>query len=256
MITIKKPEEIAALREGGRILASILERLAKKVAPGVSTQDLEDEARAEISRAGARPSFLHYKPYGAKRPFPAVLCVSVNDAIVHGIPNEAGTILQEGDIVSLDLGLVYKKMFTDMAVTVPVGKVDATGLRLIKTTEEALRAGIAAAEGGKTVGDIGEAIESFVRGSGFGIVRELSGHGVGYSVHEDPYVPNYGTKGQGAKLRPGMVIAIEPMLTEGGEAMKLDRDGYTYRTKDGKRAAHAECTVLITEGKPEVLTRL
>ncbi|MBX4209469.1 type I methionyl aminopeptidase, partial [Candidatus Parcubacteria bacterium] len=204
---------------------------------------------------GDTAAFLGYKPYGAKRPYPASLCVSVNDAVVHGIPNEEPYILQEGDIASLDLGLVHRGLVTDMAITVPVGLIDAEAKELIRTTKAALEKGIKAAKPGHTTGHIGEAVESLVAPLGYGIVQELAGHGVGYSVHEDPYVPNYGTAGEGEPLVPGMVIAIEPILNEGTEKIFLDKDGYTYRTKDGKRSAHFERTVVITERGCEILTK-
>lgn len=254
MITIKTEEDIAILREGGRRLAAILKTLAAAVKPGISTRELDALARELVQKGGDTSAFLGYKPFGAKRPYPAALCVSINDEIVHGIPNEKEKILKKGDIVSLDMGLVHKKMFTDMAVTVPVGDVDASAKKLLKVTEEALARGIAAARGGNRVGDISHAVESFVRPHGYGIVEELSGHGVGYQVHEDPYVPNYGKKNSGPILKPGMVIAIEPMVNEGTKATILDADGYTYKTADGKRSAHFEKTVLITKDEAEILT--
>lgn len=255
-VTIKKPVEIGHLREGGKLLAGILRIVADRVAPGVHTKELEDFARAEMEKAGGIPAFLGYKPHGAKRPYPAALCVSINDAIVHGIPNEEDFVLKEGDIVSLDAGLKYKNLYTDTAITVPVGRVRPEEQKLIDVTKEALEAGIRAVRAGGTVGDIGFAVEEFVRPHGLGIVRELSGHGVGYKVHEDPYVPNYGEKGQGERLQAGMVIAIEPMLTLGTEKIKLDKDGYTYRTTDGSKAAHFEHTIVVTESGAEILTQL
>jgi methionyl aminopeptidase len=256
MITIKTKEEIAILREGGTRHAEILQRVTAAVVPGVSTRELDSLALKLVKEKGDTPAFLNYKPYGAKRPYPATLCVSINDEVVHGIPNEHDRILNEGDIVSLDLGLIHNGLITDMAVTVPVGKVDEEAHKLMETTKEALRLGIKAAKGGKTVGDIGSAIATFVRPKGYGIVEELAGHGVGYSVHEDPYVPNFGAKGEGAKLHPGMVIAIEPMLNEGTKEVYLDKDGYTYKTADGSRSAHFEHTILITKSDPVILTSL
>lgn len=256
MITIKTKEDIAILREGGKRHAFILNELAKKVAPGISTKELEDEALRLIREGGDEPAFLNYKPYGAKRPYPASLCVSINDEVVHGIPNEEPKILQEGDIVSLDLGVKHKGLITDMAVTVPVGKVSEEAAKLLQVTQEALMLGIKAAKGGKTVGDIGAVIERFVAPFKYGIVEELSGHGVGYSVHEDPYVPNVGDKNTGARLQPGMVIAIEPMLNIGSRKVKLSKDGYTYKTFDGSLSAHFEHTILITKSAPEILTKL
>ena len=163
-------------------------------------------------------------------------------------------MISEGDIVALDMGLIHKKMYLDSAVTVAVGKVDEAGKKLIQVTKDALAVGVKAARAGKHTGDIGYAIERFIKPTGFGIVRELAGHGVGYDVHEDPYIPNYGKRGRGDLLKPGMVIAIEPMINEGGDDIYVDDDGFTFRTKDGKRSAHFEHTVLITNGEAEVLT--
>jgi len=255
-VRIKKPEDIEILREGGRRHAFILQKIAEFVAPGVSTKDLDDLANRLISEGGDKAAFLGYKPYGAKRPYPASLCVSVNDAVVHGIPNEEPVVLKEGDIVTLDLGLNHRGMITDMAVTVPVGKIDAVAKKLLNTTREALDIGIKAVKPGNTVGHIGEAIESHISPHGFGIVKELAGHGVGYSVHEDPYIPNYGKAGEGELLVPGMVIAIEPIINEGTKKIKLDKDGYTYKTVDGLRSVHFEHTVLVTDEGSEILTAL
>lgn len=255
MIRPKTPAEIAVLKEGGKRLAFILRELAKAVAPGVSTADLNTLGEKLIAEGGDTAAFLNYQPGGAKRPYPASICISINDEIVHGIPNEHPKILKEGDIVSLDAGLVHGGLITDSAITVPVGKIDALSRRLLETTEKALSVGIAAAHAGATTGDIGAAIEKFVEPSGFSIVDELCGHGVGYEVHEDPQIPNFGIRGRGARLPVGAVVAIEPMLNEGTERIVLDSDGYTYRTKDGKRSAHFEHTIVITETGADVLTR-
>lgn len=254
-IKLKKPEDIAILREGGKRHAFILRELSKMVAPGVSTKDIDDAAARLIAEGGDKAAFLNYKPYGAKRPFPASICISVNDAVVHGIPNEYPVILKEGDTVTLDLGLIHNGLITDAAVTLPVGKVDAAATKLLKATKQALALGIQAAKAGNTTGHIGEAIELYIGPMGYGIVEELAGHGVGYKVHEDPYVPNYGIAGEGDKLVAGMVIAIEPIINEGTEQILLDKDGYTYRTADGKKSAHFEHTVVITENGCEVLTQ-
>ena len=254
MIIIKTPEEIEILRESGRHLAKVLHKVKEKVVPGISTFELDAYAEKLIIDGGDTPAFLNYRPEGADFPFPASLCISINNEIVHGIPSKE-RILQEGDIVSIDLGLRHKGLFTDMAMTVPVGEVSATSLKLMKITEQSLQVGIDAAEAGKTVGDIGYAIESFVRPHKYGIVEVLSGHGVGRAIHEDPYIPNFGKKGHGAKLVPGMVVAIEPMLNNGTKNVVMSDDGYTFRTADGKRSAHFEHTVLITENGPEILTK-
>ena len=254
-IIIKTKEEIEILRKGGRRLAEVLYKVREKVKPGISTWELDKYAFGLIKEMGDEPAFLNYKPEGADFPYPASICISVNDEVVHGIPDK-GKILKEGDIVSLDLGLKHKNLFTDMAVTVGVGKISASSEKLLRVTEQALMAGIEAAQGGYKVGDISHAIEGFVRPYRYGIVDILSGHGVGKYIHEDPYIPNFGKAGTGPKLVPGMVIAIEPMINNGTKNVVLDKDGYTFRTADGKRSAHFEHTILITEGEPEVLTRM
>ncbi|MFA6445830.1 MAG: type I methionyl aminopeptidase, partial [Candidatus Paceibacterota bacterium] len=243
MITIKTPQDIIKLREGGSRLAYILRELGKAIVPGISTLDLENLALKLVKEGGDKAAFLNYRPHGAKRPFPAALCVSVNDAVVHGIPNEQPYILKEGDIVSLDMGLLHDGLYTDSAITVGVGKIDKKAEQLLDVTKRSLELGIQAAQGGSTTGDIGFAVARYAMQFGFGIVKELCGHGVGHKIHEDPFVPNYGNRGEGDKLRPGMVIAIEPMLNEGTEEIILDADGYTYRTSDGKRSAHFEHTI-------------
>ena len=255
MIIIKTPEEIEILREGGKRLAAVLSKVKEKVKPGISTWELDKYTEKLIKDMGDYPATLNYLPEGASYPYPASLCISVNNEVVHGIPKK-DKILQEGDIVSLDLVLKHKNLFTDMAVTVPVGEVSASSLKLMKVTEDALKVGINAAQGGNRIGDIGHAIESFVRPHRYGVVEILSGHGVGRAIHEDPYVPNFGKANTGAKLMPGMVIAIEPMLNNGTKNVVLDNDEWTFRTADGKKSAHFEHTILITEGEPEILTKL
>jgi len=256
-ITIKTKEDIKNLREGGRRLAEIVEKLARAVHPGVSSLELNALAEKLTREGGDEPAFLNYKPYGAAKPYPASLCVSINDEVVHGIPNSKEKILKEGDVVSLDMGLKHKNLFTDMAVTVAVGKIDPETQKLLDVTRESLERGIAAAKAGARVGDISYAVESFIKSSGaYGIVEELAGHGVGYKVHEDPYVPNFGKKNIGPVLKAGMVIAIEPMVNLGTKKVVLDEDGFTYKTADGKPSAHFEHTVAITEKGAEVLTIL
>jgi methionyl aminopeptidase len=256
MITIKSSEEIEVMREGGKRLAFILQEVSKAVKPGVSTAELNDLATALAEERGDIPSSLNYKPKGAKRAYPASICVSINDEIVHGIPNENPRTLKEGDIVSLDMCLTHSGLVTDSAITVGVGKIDSVAQKLINVTKEALYSGIKAAKVNKHTGDIGYTVERVAKANGFTIVEDLCGHGVGYSVHEDPYVPNYGERGRGDKLRSGMTIAIEPMLNEGRRDIVIDKDGYTFRTKDGSRSAHFEHTVVITNGEPEILTKL
>ena len=254
-VIIKTKEEIEILREAGRRLATVLQKVKSKVVPGVTTKELDQYAYDLIKDLGDEPAFLNYQPEGADRPFPASLCTSINDEIVHGIPN-SNIVLKEGDIISIDLGLKHKGMFADHAMTVPVGRVSEGVKKLLDTTEKALLVGIDAAQPGFKTGDIGHAIESFVRPSGYGIVEILAGHGVGKYIHEDPYIPNFGKPGKGVELRPGMVIAIEPMLNMGTKNVTLDDDGYTFRTADKKKSAHFEHTVLITENGPEILTKV
>src|SRR3989344_4007548 len=254
MIRLKTLEEIKILQEGGRRLAEILSMLVSRVAPGVSTLSLEEEALRLIKKGGDEPAFLGYKPQGARRPFPAALCVSINDEIVHGIPNEIEKIVKEGDIVSLDFGLLHHGFITDAAITIPVGEVDEESKKLIETTRTALASGIETALPGSTIGDIGAAITRVVRESGFTLAESLVGHGVGYRVHEDPFVPNFGVVGMGEKLVPGLVIAIEPMVNIGKSGIKTSSDGYTIKTRDGSRSAHFEPTVAITEKGNIILT--
>ena len=253
-VIVKNKEQIKIIREGGKILARVLDKVAKKAKPGISTFELDKYAHDLIIKEGGIPAFLNYRPEGAPKAFPATICISVNNEIVHGIPTKT-KILKEGDIVSLDLGLEYKGLFTDHAVTVAVGKISKKDQQLLDYTKKALEVGIWAAQGGATVGDIGHAIESFVNRK-YGIVRELSGHGVGVKIHEDPYIPNYGKKGKGVKLIPGMIIAIEPMLNIGKASIVSASDDWTIKTADGSRSAHFEHTILITEGEAEILTTI
>jgi len=201
MVIIKTKKEIEILREGGKHLATVLYKVKEKVMPGVSTKDLDKYAEKLIKEMGDVPAFLNYRPAGARTPFPATLCTSINEEVVHGIPS-AGKVLKEGDIISIDLGLKHKGLFTDMALTVSVGTVSNSTLKLLKVTEQALQVGISAIRPDTRVGDIGHAIESFVRPHHYGIVEILSGHGVGRAIHEDPYIPNFGQKEKGEKLLP------------------------------------------------------
>ena len=255
-IIIKTPEEIEKIREGGKHLASVLVKTAAQVRPGVSALELDTFAQEEIKKLGDEPAFLGYKPVGHRNAYPAALCISVNSEVVHGIP-KATTILKEGDVVSLDLGIKHKGLFTDHAVTVAVGKTSKEKQKLIDDTREAMYRGINAIVPGARVGDVGHAIESFAKKAGkYGIVHALAGHGVGRAIHEDPYIPNYGKAKTGDKLVPGMIIAIEPMLTLGSPEVVDTRDGYTLKTEDGSTAAHFEHTVLITEDGYEILTEV
>lgn len=242
------------MKEGGQRHSEILRALCDLVKPGVSTLFLEEEARRLISGGGDKPAFLGYTPTGAKRPFPAALCVSINNEIVHGIPNEKERIIKDGDIVSLDLGLIHKGLITDSAVTVGCGVIDNEAQALLKATREALEAGIAAAKAGNRIGDIGAAIEKVAKSTPFSLAEDLAGHSVGYAVHEEPLIPNIGKAGKGESLVPGMVIAIEPMLNTGKGAIKGLSDGYTIVTRDGSRSAHFEHTIAITDKGSIILT--
>jgi len=253
MSLIKSEKEIELLKEGGKYLAFVLEKIKEKISPGIFTKDLDIVAEKEIRKLGAVPSFLNYTPWGSEKPYPASLCVSVNDEVVHGIPG--GRILKEGDIVGLDIGLIHEKLFVDMAETCPVGKISDEDQKLIEKTKKALHLGIASALPGSKIGAIGSAIENFAKPFGYGIVRDLGGHGVGHAVHEEPYIPNFGDKNSGEELLPGMVLAIEPMLTCGTHKVKLLSDGYTVVTEDGSRSAHFEHSIVITRGAPLILTQ-
>ena len=248
----KTAEDIQKLREGGRRLSRVLDALVKEVRPGITTKSLDERGERLIREGGDLPAFKNYKPKGASYPYPATVCISVNDEVVHGIPGDY--VLKEGDIVSLDIGLSHEGLIVDMARTVPVGAISKEDEDLLRITKEALMAGIKAAEAGARVGDISAAVEACAEKAGYGIVRELGGHGVGHAVHELPFIPNYGKAGSGPKLIPGMVLAIEPMFNRGGDDVEVADDGYTYKTVDGSRAAHFEHSIVITEHGPEILT--
>jgi len=248
-------DEREILREGGKRLARHLRALSAMVVPGATSAELEARAREMVEAEGDTLAFFGYGGGKGKPGFPAGLCVSVNDVIVHSPANENEAVFREGDVVCLDFGIKHKGLFTDHAVTVIVG-VPQSGddERLVRGTYEALVAGIAAAQVGNTTGDIGHAVERVAKKYGFGYPRNLSGHGVGLKVHEEPHVPNFGAPKSGEKLVEGLVIAIEPMMTLGSGDLYIDKDGHSYRTKDGSRTAHAEHTVLITKDGPEILT--
>lgn len=254
MAKLKTHEDITILREGGKRLARVLRRLGEVVAPGVETSKLNELALIYIKEEGGEPSLVGYQPSFAERPYPAAVCVSVNNEVVHGIPNENSRTLLEGDIVGLDIVMTYKGLMVDTAATFPVGKVDEEAQKLIDATREALTAGIKKAVVGNRMGDIGFAIESVALKHGLSAVYELGGHGVGHAVHEEPMVPNVGDAGTGMKLEEGMVLALEPIFNEGEAEVDLGRDGYTYVTADGKRSAHFEHTIVITKSGPEILT--
>lgn len=248
MIQIKTPEEIQIIKESGKILAKSLKEIAKMAKPGIATLELNRAAEALILSMGARPAFKGYDN------FPYSLCVSVNENIVHGLPSEY--ILKEGDIVGLDLGVIYNGYYSDMAVTVAVGKVSFEAKRLIDVAKKSLRLGIKKAKIGNTVGDIGNTIQRFAEDQGFSVVRDLCGHGIGKKLHEDPKIPNFGKRGGGEKLTEGMVICIEPMITAGDYNLKKSADGYGYATRDNSLSAHFEHTIAITEKGPIILTEI
>ncbi len=253
-MTIRNETEKENLIEGGKRLAAVLRALRAKVAPGVTTEELDDLAEQMIRDGGDDPCFLGYTPEGAQRPYPATLCVSINDEIVHGIPNESVKVLKEGDIVGLDLGLRHEGIIVDAAITVPVGKVSEEKMRLMRVTEDALTAGIAAAVPGNHVGDISHAIGEAIERAGFKVVKELGGHGVGDLVHEEPFISNYGHPGTGELLEEGMVLALEPISSAGKAVVVLAPDGYTFRTKDGSSSAHFEHTILLEAPRARIIT--
>lgn len=249
----KTEEEVAHLREAGRILAEVLQAVAAEVAPGVHTSALDLLAERLIRERGAVPAFLHYQPEGAVYPFPAVLCISINEEVVHGIPSER--VIEEGDLVMLDLGLSYNGYFSDTAITVCAGTCDESGQKLIDATREALDAAIAVIKPGAYIGDISAAIEATGRKYGLGIVADLGGHSLGTVPHEGPFVSNVGKPGTGEKLVEGQVLAVEPIFTEGGGDIVLGEDDWTYLTADDSRSAEFEHTILVTRDGAEVLTR-
>lgn len=248
-------KEIEILREGGRRLARHVRMLSEMAKPGVSSVELEEKVREMVAKDGDIMAFFGYKGRKDKHGFPSGLCVSVNDVIVHSPAGQNGSVFQEGDVVCIDFGIKHKGLYTDHARTVIAGKGSPEDVRLVQGTEEALYAGIKEARIGNMTGDIGHAVEVVAEKYKFGFPHNLSGHGVGKEVHEEPYVPNYGEPGSGTELIEGLVIAIEPMMTLGSGDLYVDKDGHSYRTKDGSRTAHAEDTVLITKNGPEILTR-
>lgn len=256
MTPIKKPNEIVAMRESGRLLATVLATLKEALEPGMTTKDLSEIARRELRATGGIPAFLGYPGVPHAPDFPDILCVSINDEVVHGIPSSR-RVIQPGDIVSIDFGVVYDGMITDAATSAIAGKAADSRIRaLLQDTERALYAGISVLKHGVRVGDISNAVESVLAKGRYGIVRDLVGHGVGHRLHEEPNIPNYGKKGTGPKLSAGMTIAIEPMATLGDFHVYIDADGWTVRTSDSSLAAHFEHTVLITREGHEILTTL
>jgi len=245
-IIIKSDREIALMQQAGRIVAIVLEILGREIREGMKTKELDIIAARELERLGARPSFKGYHGY------PASICVSVNDEIVHGIPGER--VLKEGDIVSLDVGAIYDGLQGDAAVTMGVGEISPTAKRLMEATQGALEAGIAAARNGARLGDISAAIQKHAESKGFSVIREYTGHGIGRDMHEEPQIPNFGVPGTGPLLKKGMTFALEPMLSAADWHTRLGEDNWVVRTADGSLAAHFEHTIAITNGKAEVLT--
>ncbi len=247
MIELKTPEEVEKIRKSGKILRFALDIIREKIEPGVTTLDLSKIAEDFILSQGATPAFKGY------RGFPEALCISVNDELIHGIPG--GRKVREGDIVKVDGGVILEGWYSDAAFTVIVGEpLSENDLRLVITTEQSLKEGLYMAKPGNRVGDIGFAIQNFVEKEGFSVIRDYSGHGVGRSLHEDPSVPNFGRKGQGFALKEGMVIAVEPMVSQGSYKLFIDMNGWTVKTVDSSRTAHFEHTVAITENGPDILT--
>jgi methionyl aminopeptidase len=244
-VVLKTPGELELMDEANRIVHHVLDGLGAMIAPGVTTRELDRFAEREIRQAGGVPAFLHYKGY------PATLCTSINDVIVHGIPNDR--VLAEGDIVGIDCGVLYKGYYGDAARTFAVGKVSEQATRLLRVTQEALELAVRQVQPRNRLQDIGSAVQRHVEANGFSVVREFVGHGVGTALHEDPQVPNFGDPGKGMRLRPGMVLAIEPMVNAGGHDVRMDADGWTARTADGSLSAHFEYSVAVTDRGPRVL---
>lgn len=253
-ISTKSKAEIEILREGGKRLASVLARVVQAAKAGIATAELDEIAERLIVGEGGEPIFKGYKIREAKTPYPASICISINDEVVHGIPRQ-DRILRQGDVIGIDIGMRWQGLITDMAVTVGVGRISPEAEGLIRTTKEALDAGIAAIRPGARLGNISHAIELHLKKAGLGFIRDLAGHGVGYELHEEPLIPNYGKIGTGPELVAGMVLALEPMATLGDWRIALDSDEWTFRTADGSLSAHFEHTVAVTPDGADVLTR-
>jgi methionyl aminopeptidase len=250
VIEIKSPAEVARMHRASLIVAEILAEIAELTRPGVTTRDLDRAAEQRIARRGAQPAFKNYRV--GDNVFPAVLCTSVNEEIVHGIPSDRA--LSDGDIIGLDFGVIYDGFYADSAVTVAVGRVDERSQRLIATTRRCLDAAIEQLRPGNRLGDVGAAVQGIAESEGYGVVRDFVGHGIGRALHEDPQIPNFGTAGRGRALKAGMVLAVEPMINEGTPSVRMLADGWTAVTADGLRSAHFEHTVAITDEGPVVLT--
>ena len=256
MITKKTPEEIMVLKEAGEILAKFLKELAKEAVPGATTLDIDDRAMELVEEYDVEPILLGYHPTFASYPYPAAVCVSVNNCVQHGIPSDA-VVLQEGDVVNIDMSIAHKGMVVDSGITVGVGEISDEARKLLACTQEALAVGIKAAKPGGHIGDISAAIQQFVESRGFSVVEVLCGHGVGYEVHEEPTIPNFGKAGTGPKIEVGHVYAIEPIVNIGKPDVFFDDDGdgYSVYTQDDSWSAHFEHTVAITEKGPVILTK-
>jgi len=252
MIHLKLPNEIAKLRNAAELVGKTLGEVAKYVRPGITTFELDQIAEDYIRSHNARPAFKGYPGPQPDNPFPGSLCLSVNDVVVHGIPNDY--VLQEGDILSVDCGAELDGFFGDFAYTFAIGEITADKKALLKVTAESLYEGIDRARAGNRVGDIGYSVQQYCESRGFGVVKELVGHGVGRALHEDPQVPNHGKRGDGKKLREGLTICIEPMINAGTEKVRFMEDGWTVKTEDGKAAAHYEHMVCVRKGVPEIIS--
>jgi methionyl aminopeptidase len=252
MIQIKNSEEIEGMRQACRVAADVLGEMVKLVAPGMSTYDLDQAGKEIMAKLGAKSTSYHYKPSGMT-PFPSYACLSVNEEIVHGT-GRRDKVLRLGDIISIDVSVLYKGWVGDNARTVGVGPLQPEVEKLVSVTRESFYKGFEMARAGNHVGDISNAVQRYVEANGFGVVREFVGHGVGRTMHEEPQIPNYGARGRGPRLAPGMTICIEPMVTMGSPKLAIAPDGWMAFTRDGKPAAHHENTVLVTDGDPEILT--
>ena len=253
-ITIKTKKEIEILKQGGKILAGILREVSEIAKPGISTGFLNERAKELVLSYSAKPAFEGYQPSFSKKPYPAAICISLNEVVVHGLPS-VNVILKEGDILKLDFGVTYENLCTDAAITIGIGKMTGEKTKLINATKRALELAISEIKPGNHIGDIGYVIENYIESQGFSVVRDLVGHGVGYKVHEEPNIPNYGKRGEGPVLKPGMVLAIEPIVTMGSGEVRLCQDGFGYETVDGSLSAHFEHTIAIIDEGNIVLTR-
>lgn len=254
MLLVKSPQDIAVMREGGKILAAILKELAAYIKPGITTNEIDKLAQELVFRYGAESSFKNYIPRAALKPYPAMICLSTNDEIVHTPPSSRA--LKQGDIITLDFGIKHKGFHTDAAITLPIGDIDFEVARLIRVTKKALKLGIAKVRPGATTGDIGNTIQRYVESQNFSVVEDLIGHGIGRELHEEPEVPNQGKRGAGAELVEGMTICIEPMVSMGSPKIIQGENGFTWKTADGSFSAHFEHTVLVTKEGHEILTIL